>query len=71
MESFSHQLTWTKLMQSSLRNKMAKKKEVSESDNKKMLEKINLEYAEGRLSKIEFDMWMAVYRRRATNKVRK
>lgn len=50
---------------------MAKKKEVSESDNKKMLEKINLEYAEGRLSKIEFDMWMAVYRRRATNKVRK
>lgn len=47
---------------------MAKKKEVSESDNKKMLEKINLEYAEGRLSKIEFDMWMAVYRRQKADK---
>ncbi|MPM06368.1 hypothetical protein SDC9_52667 [bioreactor metagenome] len=40
---------------------MAKKKEiVSESDNKKMLGKINREYDEGRLSKMEYEMWIAI-----------
>lgn len=48
---------------------MAKKKyENTEHDKQKMIERISLEFEEGRLSKMEFDMWMAVYRRQKADK---
>lgn len=48
--------------------KRIEKEEGIEHNVKKMLDKIEQGYNEEKLSKIEYDMWMAVYRRQKADK---